>query len=356
MKRALLAGLAMVLVLPSAARALATESFGNAPIGAGGGFDGKLLDLVNMHARVYWFEVNGNPFFYFKGGTKELNEALRAFAALPDEKKEIILLAGPGERKSLGGKPVAYDWSVHVPMGRHFRADSDASDDRATFTIHIPNPLPPAPADPTRVRKWIADLNSDDFKTRAKAAVELEALGPGVAPTIREALKGKLTAEARDRLDRLLAHASGRLTLDALQLPEKVPVLGVEGLHERARKALSDKDPMARGVAASSLNGWGLPAKEIVPDLEKVLKNEGHEYPIRCAAGTASHLGIAGKPLLPALRERLESTDKNVVYYCQYAIDAVEKATEVPVDDAEVKKKAQIRKEIREFVTRREGK
>jgi len=65
-------------------------------------------------------------------------------------------------------------------------------------------------------------------------------------------------------------------------------------------------------------------------------------------------LGSEGKLLLPALRELLKSADKNVVNASQYAIDAIEKAKDVAVDEAEVKKKAQIRKEIREFVVARE--
>src|SRR5262245_63094044 len=97
-----LAGLLLTLVVPSAVHALATESLGNAPIGAGWGFDSKLLAAVNVHSRVYWYEVNGNPFFFFKGEAKELNEALQAFAKLDVAKKEIILIAGAGEtdRKS----------------------------------------------------------------------------------------------------------------------------------------------------------------------------------------------------------------------------------------------------------------
>ena len=349
-------GLLLTFAVPSAAYALATESLGNAPIGAGWGFDSKLLAVVNVHSRVYWYEVNGNPFFFFKGEAKELNEALQAFAKLDVEKKEIILIAGAGETKTLGGKPVAFDWIIHVPMGLHFGGDSDVADTRATFTIHIPNPLPPAVADRAKVRGSIAEVNSDDFKTRAKATAELEALGPSVAPAIREALKEKLAADARDRLERVLAQVSATITLDSLKLPEKIPVVGVENLLERSRKGLSDKDPYARGIAASSLVRHRVPAAEILPDLEKVLKDEKNEYPQRCATGSASVLGAEGRPLLPALRQLLKSDDKNVVNAAQYAIDAIEKAKEVAADEADVKKRAQIRKEIREFVKDREGK
>jgi hypothetical protein len=354
-RRSIVAGLMLALSVPSAAHALATEELGNKPI-AGWNFDGKLLAIVNVNARVYWYEVNGNPFFFFKGGPKELNEALQAFAELKAEKKEIILLAGAGGTKTFDGKPVAFDWCVHVPMGIRLDGDSEVADTRATFTIHVPHPLPPAPADAVKVRKWIAELNSDDFKVRDKASAELEAVGPSVAAALRDALKAALSAEARERLERVLERVSAAIRLDVLKLPEGVSVIGVETLLDRARKELSNKDSYVRGRAATSLGHRGVDAAEIVPDLEKVLKEEKHEYPLRCAASVACSVGTAGKPLLPPIRELLKSPDKNVANFAQYAIDAIEKAKDEAVDEAEAKKKAQIRKEIREFVAAREKK
>jgi hypothetical protein len=351
----LFAGLLLSVAIPSAAHALATEQLGNAPI-MGWNFDAKLLAIVNVQSRVYWYEVNGNPFFFFKGGPKELNEALHAFAALPGDKKEIILMAGAGEATTFMGKPVAFDWSVHVPMGFHLDGASEVADTRSTFTIHIPNVLPPALADADKVKKWIADLNSDDFKVRDKASAELEAVGPAAAAALREALKSALSAEAKERLERVLERASSAIRLDVLKLPDGIPVIGVEKQLERARKELSNKEAYVRGHATSSLARGGVGADEILPDLQKILKNEKDEYPLRCAAGVASRLGTEGKPLLPALKELLKSSDKNVFNAGQYAIEAIEKAKEVAVDEAEVKKKAQIRKEIGEFVAGREKK
>ena len=109
-----------------------------------------------------------------------------------------------------------------------------------------------------------------------------------------------------------------------------------------------------RGYAASSLSSRLFPADEIVPDLKTVLTTEKHEYPIRCATGSASRLGAAGKPLLPALRELLKSTDKNVQGAARYAIDAIEKAKPDATPEADVKARAALRKEIREFVGKRE--
>src|SRR5687767_12640791 len=97
--------LACLLAVPMTAHrahALATEQLGNKPIGPGWNFDARLLAAVNVDERVYWFEVNGNPYFFFKGGTKALNEAIRRFAAIPADKREIILIAGPARTHTLG--------------------------------------------------------------------------------------------------------------------------------------------------------------------------------------------------------------------------------------------------------------
>src|SRR5262249_35546717 len=137
----LLAVACLVTVPAERACALATENVGNEPIANGFGFSTELLAAVNVSCRVYWFEVNSNPYFYFRGNGRELNDALRRFAAIPAEKREIILLPGPAETSTLtGAKRIAYDWSLHVPMGLRFDADSEISDNRATLTIHIPAP------------------------------------------------------------------------------------------------------------------------------------------------------------------------------------------------------------------------
>jgi hypothetical protein len=357
MKRAaILIGLVGAVSAPDRALALATEHFGNKPIGSGWGFGSELLAAVNTDSRVYWYEVNGNPTFFFKGGPKDLNPAIRRFVAIPHDKREIVLLASPGETQSLSRKLVAYDWSLHVPMGLHFDGDSDVADARAVLTIHINAPVPPAPADPAAVRRWIGDLNSDDFKTRERAARELADLGPPVVRHLREALSAARSAEVRDRLEKVLAKVSGAITLDILELPKGVSVVGVEAILERSRKELGNQDPYVRGHAASSLVHRAATTEELLPDLEQFLKTETHEYPLRCAAGAASRLAAAGKPLLPALRAHLESKDGNVRNAVQYAIDAIEKAKPDIPPDAQAKARAALRKEIREFVAEQDKK
>ena len=80
-----------------------------------------------------------------------------------------------------------------MPINRGFPGERDER--AATLTIYIPEPLLPALADETKAKKWIGELGSDDFKTRALASKELAALGPPVAKLLRESLKGKLSIE-----------------------------------------------------------------------------------------------------------------------------------------------------------------
>lgn len=109
-----------------------------------------------------------------------------------------------------------------------------------------------------------------------------------------------------------------------------------------------------RGIAASWLGSYHDAAPdEVIRDLEKVLKAEKHEYPLRCAAGSASRLGAAGKPLLPALRAAMKTDDKSVRESCQYAIDLIEKASPDPADGAAGKTRATVRREVRALVEAR---
>lgn len=65
--------------------------------------------------------------------------------------------------------------------------------------------LKPAAAPKTEhVAKLVADLNSDDFNTRQKAASELETFGPVVAPELRQALKDTDSAQVRRSLEEIL--------------------------------------------------------------------------------------------------------------------------------------------------------
>jgi hypothetical protein len=59
-------------------------------------------------------------------------------------------------------------------------------------------------ADFDKVRKLIKDLDDDRFEVRESASRELEKLGAGIQPAVRQALEGRPTPEVRRRLEALV--------------------------------------------------------------------------------------------------------------------------------------------------------
>jgi hypothetical protein len=107
----------------------------------------------------------------------------------------------------------------------------------------------PAPeVDAKQVRRWIADLDSERFSTRAAAARDLEKLGDRAGPALREVLAGKPSAEVRKQAKELLRKA-GLLSRspEVLQRLRAVQVLERIGSPE-ARRLL---EALARGVPAA---------------------------------------------------------------------------------------------------------
>ncbi len=360
MRSAMLLGLLSVLSISAPVHALGSVIVGNQPLSPGLGFGNELLAAVNTAERVYFLHHDWHLSFYFKGGPKAITEALRRFAAIPADKREIILLPAPA--KPLNNGKIEYDWCLRVlgsRMGLGRRVvipDSEIADTRATLTIHIPEPLPLSLADPRKARKWIADLDSDDFKIRDRATKQLADLGPPVASELRLALKGQPAPEARERMERILAGMSRDIRLDVLEFPEGVPVVSLDTLLARARKELASQNVSIRGDAAWYLVNYDAPAEEVLPDLEKLLKTEKNTSMLARAAQSAWHLGAGAKPLLPILRETAKTADKSLANVCDQAIRNIEKATAEPVSEADAKRRATIRKEIREFVAGLKGK
>ena len=85
-----------------------------------------------------------------------------------------------------------------------------------------------------------------------------------------------------------------------------------------------------------------------------MLKSES-EWESKAAYGPvwgANSLGAAAKPLLPALRAAAGAKDKDFAKLCQQVLESIEKAKD-PLPEAEAKKRAVIRKEIRELLAER---
>jgi hypothetical protein len=63
---------------------------------------------------------------------------------------------------------------------------------------------PAPPPDAERIARLIADLDSEEFDARVRATAELEKLGEAAEPTLRQALAGDPTLEARKRLETIV--------------------------------------------------------------------------------------------------------------------------------------------------------
>jgi hypothetical protein len=94
------------------------------------------------------------------------------------------------------------------------------------------------------IQELIAELDSDDFSRREKASEALEKVGEAAEPSLRQALDGQPSVEARRRLEKLLAKLGG-----PLPPPERLRAL-------RALAALEQAGtPEARRLAAELAKG-----------------------------------------------------------------------------------------------------
>jgi hypothetical protein len=97
------------------------------------------MPVVNHESRVYHTWVNGNEHFYYEGDTDSLNEALRRFAAIEADVREVVLRPGQGETKSFRGKRIRYDWLLHIQGGisRHEEKGTNIWDKHPTMAVFV---------------------------------------------------------------------------------------------------------------------------------------------------------------------------------------------------------------------------
>jgi WD domain, G-beta repeat len=113
--------------------------------------------------------------------------------------------------------------------------------------------LKPVPrVDQDRLARLLADLDSDRFETRDRAAAELEKLGEAAELTLRRSLEKNPSAEVRRRLERLLDGLDARATsgerLRALRAVEVLERLGTPEARAVLRQ-VADGAPGARLTA-----------------------------------------------------------------------------------------------------------
>jgi hypothetical protein len=96
-----------------------------------------------------------------------------------------------------------------------------------------------------QIKGWIADLDSDGFRVRLRAAEHLEKLGDRARPALLDALSRRPSAEAARQLRRLLGHIEKQPLL-----PEQWQALrAIEALeHIGSRSAIAVLARLAKGA------------------------------------------------------------------------------------------------------------
>jgi hypothetical protein len=338
--------LTLLFAFPSTVLALGMETFGNAPAAKQADWAEGVLDVVNLKSRVYSRWINGNENFYYRGDARALNETLRKYAAVKADVRQVILLPGSGKTQSFGGKPIDYDWKLHVPSGIY---KAVAKRIHAVMTVYISARKPKPPRDKKKIKQWLRDLASDTFETREKATRELEKLGRDVKPLLREALKGRPELELRRRIEGLLQKLPG-IDVDDLEVPKGVTLVSVDDLLGVHLKGLQDANSTACAMAIHDLSDLASYSDRVVPALTEMLAKEKNEYVRRVAASCLVHIGVKARPAVSALKEGLKDSDANIRKEFQSAIDRIENARDKPGQEDEIKNKLSILQEITAFI------
>jgi hypothetical protein len=109
---------------------------------------------------------------------------------------------------------------------------------------------PASEVDPRRLRRLLADLDSNTFAVREKAEAALAELGDLAEPALRQALGDKPTLELRRRVEKLLERLQGPVTRpEVLRGLRAVAVL--EGIGTPAARRLLEE--LAAGAPGARL-------------------------------------------------------------------------------------------------------
>ena len=107
------------------------------------------------------------------------------------------------------------------------------------------------------VREWIADLDHPTFARREAATTALTKAGALGEPAVRRALQGKVTAEARERLEKVLAGVSQKPSPEDVTAARAVQALELANT-EAARKVLEEWAAGAEGARLTTDAGAAL--------------------------------------------------------------------------------------------------
>ena len=250
---ATLAAVSFLFALSTPAlHSMGTESFGNSPVTAQEGWAKGVVAVASGPGRLYTHWINGNESFYFLGKTAALNEALKLFAKIEDQRRELVLLPGPGEARTFDGARLPCDWKLMVPSGIYLNlarkeAGTEVFVKQATLTVYVtPGRLeldelaiPPGVrvlGEKDLLDRYLRGLGSADAQVRGQAAYHLGSLprAEGIIPPLVRSLK--------DPDDYVVLCAAGVLGELGRAAAASLPALreNLEGRKEQVRRTLDE--------------------------------------------------------------------------------------------------------------------
>ncbi len=217
--------------------------------------DGRTLATGGPDAVVYLWEVaSGKQRRALRGHDDDILSlsfapAGRRLASASQDGTVLVWdLAAPPARLDAVALKADWDALASDDAAAAYRAVCRLAADPARAVALLRERLRPAPEpDAKRFAGLVADLDSDQFSVREAAAKELAKLGDAAAPALREALRGKPSAEVARRLRQALDDVKGwppeRLReWRALEVLEQVATPQARDL----LKALAEGAPAAR--------------------------------------------------------------------------------------------------------------
>jgi RNA polymerase sigma factor (sigma-70 family) len=323
---------------------VSTEEFGAGRVLRRPDWTDGTANAVDLKSRVYSLWANGSEDFYYRGKAQAVNEALRKYTDVKGGVRQLVLLPGAGKAQTLSGKPEAFDWRLQAPGGL---AEALFKTKDVTMTVYI-SALKPRPVDRQQFDKWLRDLNSDSFPTRAAATAELQKLGNDAKPLLNAALAAKPTVEMRRRIESLLDKLPS-FDLADLEIPKGVVVISVGDLVAKGIQELKDPNRNVRSLAMQDLSRLARFSDKVVPTLVEIFEKDKDVHMRQIAAICLGQAGAQAKPAASALKQGLHDPDANIRHTCQNVLNRLANAVDAPDQPERIRRERAILKEINEL-------
>jgi WD40 repeat protein len=223
---------------------------------------GRIVREVTAHAEPIW-SLSLSP------DGKTLASGSNDSTVLLWDVAELTKPRGPGEKIKITAAEMGRLWKDlgDGDAGKAFQAIGTLTEAQAEAVAFLKGQLKPvAPVDAKVLDNLMEDLNSDVYKVREKANLDLEKLGDLAGPILKLRLAGKPSLEMRQRIEKLLAKLNGPVTspqvVQALRAIEALERIGT-------REALEALTALAKGAPGHRITEG---AREAAERLERALK------------------------------------------------------------------------------------